>query len=79
MKLFSKTRKKKLINSINIAKSLMEEKLNKSNDDKNDKKVEENIKKSQSLENSKTVLRKRRILKRKLKFKEKKLKQGNHT
>lgn len=79
MKLFSKTRKKKLINSINIAKSLMEEKLNKSNDDKNDKKVEETIKKSQSLENSKTVLRKRRILKRKLKFKEKKLKQGNHT
>ena len=79
MKSFSKTRKKKLLNSINIAKSLMEEKLNKlTNDEKNEKKVEEHIQKANTIDKGKKLLRKKRILKRRVIVEEENLKQGMH-
>ena len=78
MKNYSKTRKKKLLNSINIAKSLMEEKQKSSNNDErpNDKKTETVNLNTYSLPKGRNLLRKKRILKRKEKPKKEKIVEG---
>ena len=78
MKNYSKTRKKKLINSINIAKSLMEEKLKTTNNEERpfEKKTETVTLNTYSIPKPRNLLKKKRLLKRKEKSKQEKIVEG---